>query len=94
MHLNSNLITKYKRYTKSSHGEEYSKTYLKGLFDSFNGVSNYQTKSLPIPEDFDVSGFYYRYESHYVHWKYFRSGDIGIVTIMHKPLHQLKHFIL
>jgi plasmid stabilization system protein ParE len=92
-HSASILIDEIYRYTKSSHSEEYSKTYIGGLFTSFNGVSDSQTKSFPISADFDVHGFYYRYENHYVYWKYLRSGDIGIVTIIHKHANQLKPFV-
>lgn len=86
-HNAAHLIDSIYRYSKSTHGDEYAYTYLKGLFSSFVGVGDSKTKSLPIPEAYDVSGFYYYYENHIVYWKYLKSGDMGIVTILPKHLH-------
>jgi len=63
-----------------------------GLFVAFNNIENNQVASKPIPAEFEVIGFYFKYEKHFVYWKYLDNGDIGIVTILHEKMHQIKHF--
>jgi plasmid stabilization system protein ParE len=45
-----------------------------------------------MPAEFGIDGFYFRYEKHFVYWKYLENKDIGIVTILHERMHQIKQF--
>jgi len=80
------------RYTLKTWGEEQAKSYVNDLFESFNNIGNSLVVSYPIPADFGINGFYFRYEKHFIYWKYLNSGDIGIVTILHERMHQIKQF--
>jgi len=80
------------RYTVRNWGEKQAKFYINGLFESFNNIGNNLVISHPIPADFGINGFYFLYEKHYVYWKYLNSGDIGIVTVLHERMHQIKQF--
>jgi len=80
------------QYTVKNWGEEQAKTYINGLFKTFDNTGSSLVTSYPIPADFGVDGFYFRYEKHYIYWKYLNSGDIGIVTVLHERMHQIKQF--
>jgi toxin ParE1/3/4 len=76
------------RYTKDRWGAEQAGRYSDGLFAAIDGLADNHTRSTPIPADFAVSGFYFRYERHLVYWRRFPNGDIGIVSILHESMHQ------
>jgi len=48
--------------------------------------------SKPIPAEFGVDGYCFRYERHFVYWRRLSNGDIGIVTILHERMHQIGRF--
>lgn len=77
------------RYSLDQWGEDQAKTYLKGLFDAFDRIESHGVISKPIPAEFGVDGFYFRYEKHFVYWKRLSSGKIGIVTILHERMHRI-----
>lgn len=80
------------RYTRQNFGEAQANNYIRGLFKSFDGIFDRTNFSRPIPADFGVQGFFYRYEHHFVYWKYLENGDIGIATVLHERMHQIEHF--
>jgi len=80
------------RYTIKTWGKKQAKIYINGLFESFNNIGGNLVVSYPIPADFGIDGFYLRYEKHYIYWKYLDNGDIGIVTVLHERMHQIKQF--
>ncbi len=80
------------RYTLKNGSEKQAKVYINNLFEAFNKIENNLVVSYPIPADFGINGFYFRYEKHFVYWKYLENKDIGIVTILHERMHQIKQF--
>jgi toxin ParE1/3/4 len=48
--------------------------------------------SRPIPAEFGVDGYFFRYERHFVHWRRLSNGDVGIATILHERMHQIARF--
>lgn len=36
-----------------------------------------------------VDGYFFRYQRHFAYWRRLSNGDIGIVTIPHKPMHRI-----
>jgi len=45
-----------------------------------------------VPAEFGVNGFYVKYKKHFVYWRYLGGGEVGIVTILHERMHQVKQF--
>jgi toxin ParE1/3/4 len=45
--------------------------------------------SRPVPAEFGVDGYFFRYERHFVYWRRLSDGDVGIVTILHERMHQI-----
>lgn len=85
----SHRIDEIYRYTLTTWGKEQADRYIQGLFDSFGTISTHETLSRPIPADFEVQGYFYRYEKHFVYWKHLVDGKIGIVTVLHERMHQI-----
>lgn len=80
------------RYTRDHWGEEQAERYINGLFEALDGVSTRLTPSRPIPGEFGIDGFFFRYEQHVVYWRRLSNGDIGVVTILHARMHQIDRF--
>ena len=80
------------QYTLREWGENQAKEYIKGLFDVFEKIVKNQALSHPIPAEFNVDGFYVKYKKHFVYWKILQNGEVGIVTILHERMHQIKQF--
>lgn len=80
------------RYTRDRWGTQQADRYITGLFEAFDGIENHQTASRPIPAEFGIDGYFFRYEQHFVHWRRLSNNDIGIVTILHTRMHQTDRF--
>ena len=80
------------RYTRERWGARQADHYIHGLFDAFAGIESHQTPSRPIPAEFGIDGYFFRYEQHFVYWRRLSNGDIGIVTILHARMHQIDRF--
>lgn len=80
------------RYTRDRWGTRQANRYIHGLFDAFAGIETHQTPSRPIPAEFGIDGYFFRYEQHFVYWRRLSNGDIGIVTILHARMHQIERF--
>jgi toxin ParE1/3/4 len=80
------------RYTRDRWGEAKAETYITGLFAAFERIAAHGVVSKPIPAEFGVEGFCFRYERHFVYWRRLSNGDIGIVTILHERMHQIDRF--
>lgn len=80
------------RYTRDRWGEHQADRYITGLFDAFAGIASHRIPSRPIPAEFGVVGYFFRYEHHVVYWRQLSNGDIGIVTILHERMHQIDRF--
>ncbi len=79
-------------YTRNRWGTQQADRYITGLFDACYGIPDHQTLSRPVPAEFGVEGYFFRYEHHYVYWRKLSNGDIGIVTILHERMHQIDRF--
>ena len=80
------------RYTRDRWGNDQAEVYITGLFNAFSGIETHEVLSLAIPAEFDVEGFFFRYERHFVYWKVLNNGGIGIVTVLHERMHQIDRF--
>ena len=80
------------RYTRHRWGVSQGDRYINGMFEAFNRIESGVVASKPIPAEFDVEGFFFRFEHHFVYWRRLSSGEIGIVTILHERMHQIDRF--
>lgn len=80
------------RYTRDRWGEAQADRYITGMFEAFERIESHGVVSRPIPADFGVEGFFFRYEHHFVYWSRLPNGDVGIVAILHERMHQIDRF--
>ena len=80
------------RYTRDRWGAKQADRYITGLFESFDGIATRKTPSKPIPAEFGIEGYFFRYERHFVYWRRLSNDDIGIVTILHERMHRIERF--
>lgn len=80
------------RYTASHWGKTQAERYIQGLFDAFEGIEHHTTLSRPLPAEFGIEGYFFRYQRHFVYWRRLSNQDIGIVTILHERMHQIGQF--
>ncbi len=80
------------QYTRDRWGEAQAEMYVTGLFAAFERIERRGVMSRPVPAEFGVEGYFFRYERHFVYWKRLANGDIGIVTILHERMHQIERF--
>jgi toxin ParE1/3/4 len=80
------------RYTRDRWGEAQAERYITGLFAAFEQIETRRMLSRPVPAEFGVEGYFFRYEQHFVYWRRLGNGDIGIVTILHERMHQIDRF--
>lgn len=80
------------RYTRETWGNDQAETYINGLFQAFEQIETERFKSRPVPAEFGVEGYVFRYESHFIYWRRLSNRDIGIVTILHQRMHQMDRF--
>lgn len=79
-------------YTRDRWGTEQAERYITGLFAAFDKIEPREVMSRPVPAEFGVEGYYFRYERHFVYWRRLGNGDIGIVTILGDQMHQIDRF--
>lgn len=80
------------RHTRERWGDAPADRYITGLFKAFGEIESRGVVSRPIPAEFGVEGFLFRYEKHLVYWRRLSNGDIGVVTILHERMHQIDRF--
>lgn len=80
------------RYTRERWGADQADRYITGLFQAFDGIETHRTSSRPIPAEFGIEGYFFRYERHIVYWRRLSNGDIGIATLLHERMHQIDRF--
>ena len=81
------------RYTRERWGEAQADEYVTSLFDAFEGIEAGTVASRPVPAEFGVEGYVFRYRSHFVYWKRLADGTLGIVTVLHERMHQIGRFL-
>ena len=77
------------KYTRERWGQAQAESYVSGLFEAFENIGAGTVRSRPIPAEFEVDGYWFRYRKHYVYWKILGDGTIGIVTVLHERMHQV-----
>ena len=81
------------RYTRERWGEAQADAYIRGMFEAFDGIATGAVASRPVPAGFEVDGYVFRYQRHFVYWKTLGDGAIGIVTVLHERMHQIGRFL-
>jgi toxin ParE1/3/4 len=75
-------------YTYETWGAAQADAYLDGLFSTFERIEAKAELWRPIPPEFEVDGYFTRFQGHFIYWKQFDSGEIGIAAILHTSMLQ------
>ncbi len=81
------------RFTRERWGEAQADAYIRRLLEAFEGIETGAVASRPVPAEFEVNGYVFRHERHFVYWKTLADGAIGIVTVLHERMHQIGLFL-
>lgn len=76
-------------YTHNEWGLNQANKYLDGFYICFERIAAKTEIWRSIPMEFEVEGFFTRYEKHYIYWKVLTDGTIAIVAILHERMHQI-----
>lgn len=79
-------------YTAREWGAEQAERYLRGLFARLDDLAARRLPWRHIPAEFGVTGFYCRYERHFIYLKMLEDDSLGVVTILHERMHQIDAF--
>ena len=88
----SHRLDEIHRHTRDRWGAEQADRTITGLFEPFDRIETHAVMSRPVPAEFGVDGYFFRYERHFVYWRRLSNGDIGIVTILHERMHRIDRF--
>jgi toxin ParE1/3/4 len=88
----SHRLDEIYRHTREQWGSEQAENYIVGLFAAFEKIADHGVASRPVPAEFGVEGFVFRYQRHFVYWRKLGNGDIGVVTLLHERMHQIERF--
>ncbi|RDJ26630.1 type II toxin-antitoxin system RelE/ParE family toxin [Bosea caraganae] len=88
----SHRLDEIYRYAREHRGKDQATRYITGLFQAFERIHTHGVASKPVPAEFGVDGYVFRYERHFVYWRRLDNGDIGTVTILHERMHQIDRF--
>ncbi len=75
-------------YTRDQWGPKQADRYIDGLIGFFDDIVRKQIVWRPIPTEFGVSGYVWRYEQHFVYWQKYDDGAVGITAILHVSMMQ------
>lgn len=88
----SHRLDEIYRSTRDRWGADQANRYITGMFAAFEKIEGRGVMSKPIPAEFGVDGYFFRYESHFVYWRWLSDGSVGIVTVLHQRMHQIDRF--
>ena len=75
-------------YTRDQWGPKQADRYIDGLINLFDRIVLKHVVWKPIPPEFGVQGYVWRHEQHYVYWRQYDDGAVGIVAILHVAMMQ------
>lgn len=75
-------------YTETTWGSMQAESYVSGIFDKFEAIALRLTPWRSIAPELEVDGFFTRYQRHYIFWRKFDNGQIGIAAILHDAMLQ------
>jgi len=85
-----NQLDEIYEYTAATWGEEQADRYINTLFEYFSDVASKNVTWRGVPAEFGVTGHFGKCEHHFIYWKVLKSGDVGIVAILHERTHQIE----
>ena len=88
----NDALDKIWEYSEDKHGTRQAEKYINGLLSYLQKLSeNKQSwrvlpQKLAVPDDLDIQLYFSKYEYHFVYFREFSSGKIGIMSILHEAM--------
>ena len=76
------------RYSYDRFGEDQADKYLAGFYACFDQIARNERQSRSIPPEFGVTGFYLRYEKHFIYGRFRADGGVSVLEILHVSMMQ------
>lgn len=79
-------------YSEDKHGTRQAEKYMNGLHSYLQDLSEKKKlwKALPqkwvVPDDLDIQIYFNKYEYHFIYFREFQSGKIGIMSLLHETM--------
>lgn len=80
-------------YTDQEWGEKQSDKYIDGLYTAFKNVCEDPSSWRKVRGKRFAGIFFFRYQKHVVFFKQLKSGDVGIISVLHENMN-LPHRLL
>ncbi|NRA88906.1 MAG: type II toxin-antitoxin system RelE/ParE family toxin [Rhizobiales bacterium] len=80
------------QYSEDTHGTRQAEKYMLGLHAYLQNLSENKKiwkklpKNLTVSDDLDVQLYFNKYEYHFIYFREFPSGKIGIMSILHETM--------
>jgi toxin ParE1/3/4 len=85
-----NQLDEIYEYTATNCGEDQADRYINTLFEYFSDVASRNVTWRSVPAEFGVAGHFGKCEHHFIYWRVLKSGDVGIVAVLHERMHQIE----
>lgn len=76
-------------YTLGEWGEAQADKYLDGFYSLFSQIAAKECVWRPIPPEYDIGGYFTRYERHFVYWRLGKDDSLIIAAINHVRMLQM-----
>ena len=79
-------------YSEDKHGTKQAETYMIGLHNHLQELSEKKKlwkpipKNLAVPADLNIQAYVSKYEYHFIFFREFPSGKIGVMSILHESM--------
>jgi len=70
-------------YTFGESGQAQADKYLDGFYEQFASIAAKECVWRPIPPEYDIKGYFIRYERHFIYWRVGETGNLIITAINH-----------
>ena len=74
------------QYTRINWGEQQAERYVRGLFQHLDKLASNRVLWRRLPEEFGVEGYFARYQSHYIFWRYYDDDTLAVFAILHENM--------
>lgn len=80
------------RYSEDTHGVRQAEKYMVGLHRCIQDLAEKKKvwkelpKKLTVPSDLNTQIYFSKYEYHFIYFREFPSGKIGVMSILHETM--------
>jgi len=85
-------LDKIWEYSEDRYGIKQAEKYMNGLHSYLQKLSEKKTswRTLPqkwiVPDDLEIQTYFNKYEHHFIYFREFSSGKIGVMSILHETV--------